>query len=261
MTVGGPTPRLEIRADRLDAVIFDLDGVITDTASVHAAAWKQMFDRFLAGRPAREGDDQRPFSDEDYYRYVDGKPRYDGVESFLASRDIVLPRGGPDDPAAAETICGLGNRKDEMFLAVLRERGVMPFPSSVELLRRLRASGFGTAIISASRNCPEVLEAAGVTELFDARVSGVDADELGLKGKPDPAVFLEAARRLGVEPLRAAVVEDALAGVQAGRRGDFGLVIGVDRGGHAEALRKGGADTVVGDLGEVGVSGAKEGDR
>ncbi len=251
----------EIRRDRLDAVIFDLDGVITDTASVHAAAWKQMFDRFLADRPAREGEDQHPFSGEDYYLYVDGKPRYDGVESFLASRGISLPRGRRGDPPAAQTVCGLGNRKDELFLAVLRERGVAPFPSSVELLRQLRASGIRTAIISASRNCAEVLEAAGVAELFDARVDGIDADELGLSGKPDPAVFVEAARRLGVEPLRAAVVEDALAGVQAGRRGDFGLVIGVDRGGHAEALRERGADAVVGDLAEVRVSAAKETER
>jgi alpha,alpha-trehalase len=251
----------EIRTDRLDAVIFDMDGVITDTASVHAAAWKQMFDRFLTDRPAREGEDQHRFSEQDYYLYVDGKPRYDGVESFLASRGIVLPRGARGDPPAAQTVCGLGNRKDELFLAVLRERGVAPFPSSVELLRRLRASGVGTAIISASRNCAEVLEAAGVAELFDARVDGVDADELGLGGKPDPAVFLEAARRLGVEPPRAAVVEDALAGVQAGRQGEFGLVIGVDRSGHAEALRERGADEVVGDLGEVRVWAANGSDR
>ncbi len=247
----------EIRTDRLDAVIFDLDGVITDTASVHAAAWEQMFDRFLADRPAREGGDRRPFSEGDYYLYVDGKSRYDGVESFLLSRGISLPRGGPGDPPATETVCGLGNRKDELFLAVLRERGVAPFASSIELLRRLRASGVSTAIISASRNCAEVLEAAGVTDLFDTRVDGVDADELGLSGKPDPAVFLEAARRLEVKPSRAAVVEDALAGVEAGRRGGFELVIGVDRGGHADALWEHGAGAVVGDLGEVRVSAVK----
>ena len=250
----------EIHTDRLDAVIFDLDGVITDTASVHAAAWKQMFDRFLADRPARAGEEQRPFSDEDYYQFVDGKPRYDGVESFLASRGILLDRGGRGDPPAAQTVCGLGNRKDELFLALLRERGVAPFAASVELLRRLQASGVSTAIISASRHCAEVLEAAGVTKHFDARVDGVDADQLGLSGKPDPAVFLEAARRLGVEPLRAAVVEDALAGVEAGRRGNFGLVIGVDRSCHADALREHGADAVVGDLGEVRVSAATASD-
>ena len=251
----------EIRMDRLEAVIFDLDGVITDTASVHAAAWKRMFDRFLADRADREGEDQQPFSTDDYYLYVDGKPRYDGVESFLASRGISIPRGEPGDPPAAETACGLGNRKDELFLSQLREEGVASFPSSIALLRRLRASGFRTAIISASRNCADVLEAAGVAELFDAKVDGVDADELGLNGKPDPAVFLEAARRLGVEPARAAVVEDALAGVEAGRRGRFGLVIGVDRGGHAEELRERGADILVGDLAEVRVSATTGNDR
>ncbi len=240
--------------DDLDAVIFDLDGVITDTASVHAAAWKRMFDHFLADRAGHEGEDQRAFSEDDYYLYVDGKPRYDGVQSFLGSRGISLPRGDAADPPKAQTACGLGNRKDEFFLALLRERGVVPFPSSIELLHGLRARGCRTAIISASRNCTDVLDAAGATGLFDAKVDGVDADELGLSGKPDPAVFLEAASRLGVEPGRAAVVEDALAGVEAGRRGRFGLVIGVDRGGHTEALRRRGADVVVGDLREVRVS-------
>ncbi len=251
----------EIRMDRLDAVIFDLDGVITDTASVHAAAWKRMFDQFLADWADREGEDQQPFSADDYYLYVDGKPRYDGVESFLASRGISLPRGDPGDPPAAETVCGLGNLKDELFLSQLRKEGVASFPSSTALLRGLRASGCRTAVISASRNCSNVLEAAGVAELFDAKVDGLDADELGLKGKPNPAVFLEAARRLGVEPARAAVVEDALAGVEAGRRGGFGLVIGVNRGGHAEELRERGADILVGDLGEVRVSATTENDR
>ena len=245
----------ELPMDGLDAVIFDLDGVITDTASVHAAAWKRMFDQFLADYAGHEGEDQRAFSEDDYYLYVDGKPRYDGVQSFLGSRGISLPRGDTADAPKADTACGLGNRKDELFLAQLRERGVVPFPSSIELLHGLRARGCRTAIISASRNCTDVLDAAGVTGLFDAKVDGVDADELGLSGKPDPAVFLEAASRLGVEPGRAAVVEDALAGVEAGRRGRFGLVIGVDRGGHTEALRQRGADVVVGDLREVRVSG------
>lgn len=247
--------------DRLDAVIFDLDGVITDTASVHAAAWKRMFNQFLADRADREDEDQQPFSADDYYLYVDGKPRYDGVESFLASRGISIPRGDPSDLPAAETACGLGNRKDELFLSQLREEGVASFPSSIALLHGLRASGCRTAIISASRNCANVLEAAGVAELFDAKVDGVDADELGLKGKPNPAVFLEAARRLGVEPARAAVVEDALAGVEAGRRGSFGLVIGVDRGGHAEELRERGADILVGDLSEVRISATTGNER
>ena len=247
--------------DRLDAVIFDLDGVITDTASVHAAVWKRMFDQFLVARADHEGEDQQPFSADDYYLYVDGKPRYDGVESFLASRGISVPRGDPGDLPATETVCGLGNRKDELFRSQLREGKVAAFPSSIALLRRLRATGCRTAIISASRNCADVLEAAGVAELFDAKVDGLDADELGLTGKPNPAVFLEAARRLGVEPARAAVVEDALAGVEAGRRGGFGLVIGVDRAGHADELRERGADILVGDLGEVHVSPASGNNR
>lgn len=259
MTADEQDASLEIRTDRFDAVIFDLDGVITDTASVHRAAWKQMFDPWLARRGPRDGEDHRPFSDEDYYRDVDGKPRYDGVGSFLASRGISLACGRPRDPPTAETVCGLGNRKDELFLASLRDEGVAPFPSSIELLRRLRAAGSRTAIISASRNCVQVLEAAGIADLFDARVDGVDGDSLGLPGKPDPAVFLEAARRLGVDPGRAAVVEDALAGVEAGRRGQFALVIGIDRGGHGEELRARGADAVVGDLGAVRVVTAGDG--
>lgn len=240
--------------DRVDAVIFDLDGVITDTASVHTAAWQRMFDRFLADRSERVGEDHTPFSEDDYYLHVDGKPRYDGVESFLASRGISLPRGDRGDPPSAETVCGLGNRKDELFLERLRAQGVKSYPSSIVLLHRLRASDCGTAIISASRNCVDVLDAAGIADLFDAKVDGIDAGELGLKGKPDPAVFLEAARRLGVDPARAAVVEDALAGVEAGHRGGFALVIGVDRSGHGRELRQRGADVLVGDLGEVRVS-------
>ena len=259
MTADKREARLEITRDDFDAVIFDLDGVITDTASVHGAAWKQMFDLWLAKRAHHEGEDHRPFSKEDYYRDVDGKPRYDGVRSFLASRGISLPRGQPSDPPTAETVCGLGNRKDELFLALLRRDGVIPFQSSIDLLRRLRAEGGRTAIISASRNCAQVLEAAGVAQLFDAKVDGIDAEVLGLEGKPSPAVFLEAASRLGVEPRRAAVVEDALAGVEAGHRGGFGLVIGVDRGGHAAALRERGADVVVGDLGAVRVSSKASG--
>jgi alpha,alpha-trehalase len=255
MTADKHDAPLEIRTDRFEAVIFDLDGVITDTASIHRAAWKQMFDRWLASRPPSAGEDHRPFSAEDYYREVDGKPRYDGVQSFLASRGISLARGEPSDPTTAETVSGLGNRKDELFLAVLREGGVAAFPSSVELLRRLRANRTGTAIISASRNCVQVLAAAGITELFDTKVDGVDAEALGLEGKPSPAVFLEAARRLGVDPGRAAVVEDALAGVEAGRRGRFALVIGIDRAHHGDQLREHGADVVVSDLAAVRVVG------
>ena len=220
-----------------------------------------MFDSFLEDRAGGAGEEHRPFSEDDYLLYVDGKPRYDGVESFLTSRGISLPRGERDDPPGAETVCGLGNHKDEIFLAVLGQDGVTAFPSSLELLHRLRETGFGTAIISASRNCAQVLEAAGADELFDAKVDGVDAEVLGLKGKPDPAIFLEAANRLGVEPARAAVVEDALAGVEAGRRGGFGVVIGVDRAGHAAALREQGADVVVADLGKARVVAGTQGEQ
>ena len=242
---------------RLRAVVFDLDGVITDTASVHAAAWKALFDDYLAGRPDAPGEDHRPLTGDDYRRHLDGKPRYDGVADLLASRGIELPWGSPDDPAGHETVCGLGNRKNRAFLAELDAHGVAPFPTSVALVRALQAAEVGTAIISASRNCREVLEAAGLGELFPVRVDGVVADDLGLPGKPDPAVFLEAVRRLGVAPAQAAVVEDAVAGVAAGSAGGFALVIGVDRTGHADDLLAAGADVAVGDLGEVRVAAAR----
>ena len=252
------TPRAaEISTGEIAAVIFDMDGVITETASVHAAAWKRMFDEYLAARD----DSQRPFSDDDYQLYVDGKPRYDGVADFLRSRGVELPRGEPTDSPETETVCGLGNRKQEMFVRTLREEGATAFPSSVELIHRLRGAGVGTAVISASRNCAEVLESAGVIDLFDARVDGEVADELGLAGKPDPAVFLEAARRLGVAPAEAAIVEDAIVGVEAGGRGGFALVIGVDRVGQADRLRSHGADIVVDDLGELRVTGPTERSR
>lgn len=240
---------MDLRGIRIDAFIFDMDGVITDTVPAHAAAWKRLFDAFLRERGAEPF---RPFdADEDYRRYVDGKPRYDGVRSFLASRGIELPEGDPSDPPERETVCGLGNRKNDYFLDHLREHGAEPYPTTIELVRELRARGVRTAAISASRNMSEVLDAAGVGELFEVRVDGTLAEEVGLPGKPDPAVFEEAARRLDVEPSKAAVVEDALAGVEAGRRGGFALVIGVDRTGHADALRSAGADVVVRDLGEL----------
>jgi beta-phosphoglucomutase family hydrolase len=242
---------------RIDAVVFDTDGVVTDTASVHAAAWKRLFDEYLAERARGTGERFVPFDiDEDYRRHVDGKPRYDGVRDFLASRGIVLPEGDSSDPPERETVRGLGNRKDAFFLTHIREHGVTAYGSTVELVRRLEDAGFGTAIISASRNMLEVLAAAGLGGLFEVKVDGRDAEALGLPGKPDPAVFVEAAGRLGVEPPRAAVVEDALAGVEAGRRGGFGLVVGVDRVGHSDALRAAGADVVVRDLSELRVEGA-----
>jgi alpha,alpha-trehalase len=236
----------------MQAVIFDLDGVVTRTAEVHAEAWKQLFDEYLAARARRLGEPFRPFDrSSDYRRFVDGKPRYEGVASFLGSRGIELPFGSSEDPEERETVCGLGNRKNRYFQEALATRGVDPYPSTLELIAALRRRGVRTAIVSSSRNCAAVLEAAGIRELFDAKVDGVDAAELGLPGKPDPAVFIDAARRLGVDPAHAAVVEDAIAGVEAGRRGGFGLVVGVDREAQFEALVAAGADVVVGDLGEL----------
>lgn len=241
------TPPPGLPLDRVEAVIFDTDGVITDTARVHAAAWKSVFDAFLRARSAASGEPFRPFVVRaDYLRYVDGKPRLDGVRSFLAARRIDAP---------AETVREIGRRKDAMFLEQIRRYGVPAFPSTLALVAELRRNRVGTAAVSASRNCAEVLRRAGVADLFDVRVDGLDAARLGFPGKPHPGLFLEAAARLRVPPARAAVVEDALAGVIAGRRGGFGFVIGVDRGGHAAALREAGADIVVADLGDLGLTG------
>lgn len=238
--------------DRFDAVLFDLDGVLTATARLHAACWKRMFDEYLALRAATSGEPFQPFEiATDYKRYVDGKLRYDGVRSFLGSRRIELPWGDPDNPPDRETVCGLGNRKNELIGELLDTEGVDVYEESIAWARRLRRKGFATAVVSASKNCERVLQAAGIEDLFDFRVDGVVAAELELAGKPAPDTFLEGARRLGVEPERAVVVEDAVSGVQAGRAGGFGLVIGVDRTGDHEALLAGGADLVVGDLGEL----------
>jgi len=246
-----------IHPREIDAVVFDMDGVVTQTASVHAAAWKSLFDAYLGERATRSGEPFRPFDVEaDYLPYVDGKARYDGVRDFLGSRGIALPWGAPSDPPDAETICGLGNRKNGYFLTEVREHGVRPYATTVRLIESLHAAGVHTAVISASKNTTAILEAAGVRDLFEAQVDGSVAEELGLPGKPDPAVFLEATRRVGAGPDRAAVVEDAEAGVQAGRRGGFHLVIGVDRADHAAALREQGADVVVKDLAQVTVAGA-----
>jgi beta-phosphoglucomutase family hydrolase len=236
----------------LDAVIFDMDGVVTQTAVVHAAAWQQLFDTYLADRAARTGTLLRPFDiGDDYRRYIDGMPRYDGVRGFLRSRGITLAEGTPADPPNAETVCGLGNRKNGYFVERVAEDGVQPYPTTVALIRDLHARGIRTAIISASENATDVLTAAGVLGLFDVKVDGADSARLALAGKPDPAIFLEAARRLDVAPGRAVVVEDALAGVEAGRRGGFGLVVGVDRAGFRAELAERGADVVVADLGEL----------
>ena len=235
-----------------DAVLFDLDGVLTKTASVHAAAWKKLFDEFLTQRAAQSGDPFVPFDiATDYPRYVDGKPRYDGVASFLESRKIELPRGAPEDGPDIQSVHALGNQKDRYFMQHLAQDGVETYEASIALVRKLREQEIKTAVVSSSNNCAAVLDAVGIAQLFDTRVDGTDATRLELKGKPAPDAFLEAARRLGVEPTRAVVVEDAIAGVQAGRAGGFGCVIGVDRREQAQALRDAGADVVVTDLAQV----------
>jgi beta-phosphoglucomutase family hydrolase len=228
------------------AALFDLDGVITPTAEVHMRAWAVMFGEFLAEHGA-----SRPYTDQDYFDYVDGKPRYDGVRSFLASRGIVLPEGLPDDPPTAETVIGLGNRKNEVFGRVLREEGVTAYPGSVLLLKHLRECGMPMAIVSSSRNAPDVLAAAGMTSYFDTIVHGGVAAAKGLAGKPAPDTFWEAADELGVPHASAVVLEDATSGIAAGAAGKFGLVIGVDRGAGIDALTQAGADLVVADLAEL----------
>jgi len=234
------------------ACLFDLDGVLTQTAKVHAAAWKQMFDDYLRARAARTGEPFVPFDAfHDYDEYVDGKPRYDGVRSFLASRGITLPEGDPNDPPSAETVAGLGNRKNELVLALIHRDGVEAYDGSVRYVHAVREAGLHRAVVSSSANCREVLAAAGIEDLFEVRIDGVVAEREHLHGKPAPDTFLAAARALGVEGSQAAVFEDALAGVAAGRAGHFGFVVGVDRTGQAEALREHGADLVVSDLAEL----------
>jgi alpha,alpha-trehalase len=243
---------LELSKSQYDAVIFDLDGVITKTADVHARAWKRTFDEYLKGRTDLDEETARPFEiEEDYRVYVDGKPRYEGVRSFLESRGIDLPYGDPSDPPGVETICGIGNRKNDLFRKVLSEEGVEVYGSTIDLIKSLRDAGIKTAVVTSSKNCPHVLEAAGIANLFDVKVDGGDSARLGLKGKPDPDIFVEAAKDLGVKVKRCVVVEDAVSGVQAGRAGEFGCVVGVDRTGHPAALKEAGADVVVSDLAEV----------
>lgn len=249
-----PDPAV-IDPSSIEAVLFDLDGVLTPTAKVHAAAWKRVFDAYLQERSERDGEPWSPFDVEsDYVRYVDGKPRVDGVISFLASRGIELPKGEPDDPPERETAWGVGNRKDAIVNEVLRTDGVQAYPGSLQLVHALRAARVRIAVVSSSKNCAAVLRSAGIIDLFDDRVDGLVAESLGLKGKPAPDTYLEGARRLGAAPERAAVFEDALAGVESGRAGGFGLVVGVDRRDMAAGLRQHGADVVVKDLGEVRVA-------
>jgi beta-phosphoglucomutase family hydrolase len=238
--------------DGVRACLFDLDGVLTKTAVVHGAAWKQMFDEYLRERAGREGTEFVPFDPgADYQQYVDGKPRYDGVRSFLSSRGIELPEGETDDPPSSETVRGLGNRKNELVLQLIRERGVEAYEGSVRYLEAARDAGLRRAVVSASANCRDVLVAAGIQHFFEARIDGVVAEREGLNGKPAPDTFLAGARELGVDKEEAAVFEDALAGVEAGRAGGFAYVVGVDRVGQADALSEHGATVVVKDLAEL----------
>ena len=245
-------PGKEILRDTFDAVLFDLDGVVTDTAKVHAVCWKKLFDSFLQKRAEERNTAFQPFDiQEDYTNYVDGKLRYEGVRSFLESRGIELPFGDAEDRPGFASIAGLGNLKDQLVKEVLDADGIEVYEGSVTFLRQLRQRGFRTALVSASKNAGTVLQTAGIADLFDVRVDGEAADRLRLPGKPAPDTFLEAARQLGSVPARAVVIEDALSGVRAGRDGGFGLVIGVARKGNREALKQEGADIVVGDLGEL----------
>jgi beta-phosphoglucomutase family hydrolase len=241
-----------ITSAKYDAVLFDLDGVITDTARLHAACWKQMFDDYLQNRATQRGEAFHPFDPEaDYRLYVDGKPRFDGVRDFLKSRDIHLPEGNMDDPPHAETVIGLGNRKNDLVNKMIEEKGVQPYEGSVRLIHQLRDRGFRMAVVTSSQNCTSVLKATHLDKVFDVLVDGNTLLEQHLAGKPAPDMFLLAAKRLGVEPQRAIVIEDAIAGVQAGSNGHFGLVIGVARKDNAEELRRNGALLVVNDLGDL----------
>lgn len=246
--------RVVLRRCDWDAAFFDMDGVLTDTARLHIDAWKRLFDDFLRRQVAALGEAFVPFDTRaDYLAYVDGRPREDGVRLFLASRGIKLPEGSESDPGDAETVAALSRRKDGMFSQAL-QAGADPLPGAEKLLRELRRLGIGTAVVSSSRNAAAVLEAAGLAPLVDVRLDGLDAIELGLPGKPAPDLFLEAARRLNAAPARGILFADALAGVQAGRRGGFGRVVGVDLGDHAAALLSHGADVVIRALSEVAVA-------
>jgi len=234
-----------ITPDTYGAVLFDLDGVLTKTAKLHAEAWAEMFDNYLRRRSEPPF---VPFTDSDYDNYVDGKPRYDGVRDFLASRGITLPDGSPGDGSGEATVCGLGNAKQQLFDTLLTERGVETFPDAMTLLQSVRAAGVKTAVVSSSKNCLAVITAAGIADDFDVRVDGNEVEAGHLAGKPAPDTYLAAAERLGVPPARAVVVEDAQSGVAAGASGNFGMVVGVDRVGQRDALLAAGATVVVTDL-------------
>lgn len=241
-----------------DAVLFDLDGVVTPTAEVHMRAWSEMFNAFLSSWTG--AGDTSPYTEADYFAHVDGKPRYDGVRDFLSSRGIDLSEGTPSDPGTADTVCGLGNRKNDAFNVVLERDGVVAYPGSVLLLDHLRDLALPLAVVSSSANAPAVLEAAGLADRFETVVSGTVAHELGLPGKPAPDTFVHAAQVLGATADRSVVLEDAVSGVRAGAAGGFALVVGVDRGAGHATLSDAGATVVVSDLAEL-VPGASEADR
>ena len=234
-----------------EAVVFDLDGVITQTAKVHSAAWKQAFDEYMKIRQERDGEDFNEFTSEDYLHYVDGKPRYEGVKSFLESRDIFVSYGTPEDPPEEETVCGIGNRKNLKFTEVLEIDGAEVYQSTVDFVKNLRKAGIHVGVASSSKNCEVILEKAGLSDLFETRVDGVVSAELGLNGKPEGDIFIKAAVNMGVHPSKAVVVEDATSGVAAGRNGGFALVLGVAREDNKDALFANGADMVVTDLAEI----------
>lgn len=246
-----PSPKHILSPEKFDAILFDLDGVVTATNNNHFAAWKKLFDQYLGIYAKREKIPFREFSEDEMSEYVDGKPRYEGIRSFLESRSISLPFGDVSDPEDAESICGLGNLKNRFFNESIRDDGVEVFKTSIALIHDLKANGIRCAVVTSSKNCQTVLHAAEISDLFDTCFDGNDAAELKLTGKPDPDTYLKAAERLGVDPSRAVVVEDAISGVQAGRAGNFGLVVGVDRANVADALAQNGADIVVEDLGEL----------
>jgi beta-phosphoglucomutase family hydrolase len=247
-----PKSARAITRDLYDAVLFDLDGVITDTANLHASCWKQMFDGYLQNRASQRGEEFKPFDlATDYLRYVDGKQRFDGVRDFLKSRGIRLPEGNIDDPPSADTVGGLGNRKNNLVNAVIEEKGVDAYEGSVRLIRQVRQQGFKIAVVTSSQNCTAVLRAAKLDGFFDAQVDGKLIHAQHLAGKPAPDTFLRAAQLLGTEASRTVVIEDAISGVQAGCAGNFGLVIGVARKGNDEELKQNGAHVVVNDLAEL----------
>ena len=243
--------KLTINTEQYDAVLFDLDGVVTRTADTHASAWKKLFDEYL--KKKSNSDHYLPFDiKDDYVRHVDGKPRYKGVQDFISSRNIAIPYGSIQDAPDKETICGLGNRKNIIFSNLLKTDGVNVYESTIDLIKQLRKNGLKTAVVSSSKNCLKVIKAAEIEDLFDTRVDGVVSENLGLPGKPEPDIFLEAAKILDADVIRCVVVEDALSGVEAGKKGGFGMVIGVNRGDQATQLKEKGAHVVVDDLSEIG---------